>query len=202
MEYFTYPFYLPLIVKKSDRTTLNVTDKIFVQSAELQPFLWDFPVTNLLLPFQNPVFNVDMKEAQPLNLILTSPDRGNFLHTLNPNVNIYVSCASLFLFNSTVNSRSCHRGRQGNKMLIMQHTPKLIHVQWAMPLLTSPLRSEIVQSINKPSFYYFFPQYFMIFRRAGCLTRSKLPQPCCFFSPWREGPRDLSAWGSLFLCFY
>lgn len=138
------------------------------------------------MPFQEFVFSLDMEEAKPLNLIVTSPNSASGLHKLNPNVNIYVSHASLFLFNSTVHSRSCRRRGRVAKMLIMQHTPKWIHVWWAMPLLTSLLRSEIVQSINE-TLFYFFPQYFMIFLCTGCLTRSKLLQPCCFFSPGERG---------------
>lgn len=61
---------------------------------ELEHFLWDFPVTNLLLPFQEFVFELDMLEAKPLNLIVTSPHSAYGLHRLNPDVNIYVSRAS------------------------------------------------------------------------------------------------------------
>lgn len=72
---------------------------------ESEHYLWDFPVTNLLLPFQEFVFELDVSEAKPLNLIITSPNSAHGLHKLNPNVNVYVSRASLFLFNSTVHSR-------------------------------------------------------------------------------------------------
>lgn len=42
------------------------------------------------------MFSLEMADAKPMNLILTSSDTAYGLYNINPNINIYVSNVSLF----------------------------------------------------------------------------------------------------------
>lgn len=67
------------------------------------------------------MFALEMDNATPMNLILTSPDTAYGLYNLNTDVNIYVSNEFWFF---CVNSQAALTPSRENKMLIAQHTAK------------------------------------------------------------------------------